>query len=105
MIEELSGLLEREKIITSTLHHANRHRVVMLKGAIGIGKTALLEKVADRFDAKNKIPVIFIYHTTPYKQFLLDILYQLHKREILPQEIAGEEWEDLYKIYSEFIGY
>jgi hypothetical protein len=49
---------------------------------------------------KSKIPALFIYQTTPYKQFLLDLFYQLFKRELLPEELQTTEWDDLYKKYK-----
>lgn len=100
MIEEITGLLEREKITTKAIHHANRHRVVLIKGTTGVGKSALLEHIADTLDNSNKIPAIFIYHCTPYKQFLMDIIYQMFKRDILPEETLGKEWDDIYKEYN-----
>ena len=91
-------LLEREKITETAIHHGTRHRVVILRGSEGCGKTALLESIADKMDEKkNAIPAIFLYHCTPYKSFLLDIIYQLHKRTILPEIDQAREWDELYK--------
>ncbi len=97
MIVESVGLLEREKIIKSAMHHAKLRRVVLLRGKKGSGKTELLKAVGVEMNEKSRVPPLIIYHCTPYKPMLLDIIYQLHRREVLPPKQQCEEWEKLYK--------
>jgi len=98
---QTTPLLEREKIITTAVHHARRHRVVILHGLAGCGKSALLDHVTTKLDeTKGTIPAIYIEHCTPYKSFLLDIIYQMFRRSLLPESDQTQEWDDLYKFYN-----
>jgi hypothetical protein len=100
MIVEAVGLLEREKVIGSALHHAKLRRVVLLRGKQGSGKTELLRAIGSKLCEKSKIPPIIIYSCNPYKPMLLDILYQMYRRELLHPDKQEEEWEELEKQYS-----
>ncbi len=97
MIAELTGVLERDTLTKEALHHAKLKRVVIISGKIGSGKTTILEHIAVKLADLYKIPPIYIKHTTPYKQFILDIVYQLHRRELLDEKQQIQEWETLYK--------
>ena len=100
MIVEHTGILERDKIIGQAIHHAKLRRVVLLQGKKGSGKTELLKAVGIKLAERSKIPPLIIYHCRPYKPMILDILYQLFRRECLPPELQGEEWDDLYKKFN-----
>lgn len=89
--------LEREDIISESLHHARRRRVVLQCGKKGSGKTELLKQTCVALSEHSSLPPVIIYRCTPYKQFLLDILYQLHRRSTLSKEWQEMEWEELYK--------
>lgn len=100
MIIESVGLLERERIIGSALHHAKLKRVVLLKGTKGMGKTELLIAVAEKLAEKSKILPIVIFDCSTFKPFVMDIFYQLYTRECLHPDLQEREWDDLYKEFN-----
>lgn len=100
MITKEPILLEREKIIGSAIHHAKLRRVVLLRGKKGAGKTELLKSIAIKMNEKSKIPPLILYQTSPYKPMLLDIIYQLFRRDCLPPEVQTQEWDEIYKTYN-----
>lgn len=97
MIASTVGLLERDKIVGSSIHHAKLRRVVLLRGKKGSGKTDLLKAIGAKMAERSKIDPLIIYHTSPYKPMLLDIIYQLYRRECLAPELQVQEWDELYK--------
>jgi len=100
MIVNSVGLLERDKIIGSALHHVKLYRVVLLKGAKGSGKTELLRAMAEKQAERAKILPIVIFDCSTFKPFVMDIFYQLYCRELLHPDVQEQEWDDLYKEYN-----
>lgn len=100
MISEKLGLLERDKIIGTAIHHAKLRRVVLLKGSKGSGKTELLKAVAVKISERSKFPPIILYDGSTYKPLIMDLLYQLYRRECLFPDLQEKEWEELYKQFN-----
>ncbi len=94
------GLLERDKIIGTAIHHSKLRRVIVLKGNKGAGKTELLKAVALRVAERSKYLPIVIFDCSTFKPFVMDIFYQLYNRELLHPDLQEREWDELYKVFN-----
>jgi len=102
MLKADTELIGRSKEIEELTKLIKKRRDVLLVGHLGSGKTAILERIYNEFNGNGKHRILCVKESTPLKDTLIQIAYQIHDKyrdlrlwEVDDQEMVVQEWKDV----------